>query len=100
MIYTLHIQVEQEFVQNWIEYMKTKHIQDVLQTECFTKAVMYRLDEQNSIFRIDYYVNSKVELEQYLSRFANQLRDDHVSHFPKGVTISRNLWNPIISLKN
>lgn len=98
MIYTLHIQVEQEFVEKWIEYMKTKHIQDVLQTGCFTKAVMYRSEEQELIFRIDYYANSKVELEQYLSRYSNKLRDDHVSHFPKGVTISRNLWKPIISI--
>ncbi len=100
MIYSLQIQVEQDFVEKWMEYMETIHIQDVLQTGCFTKAVMYRLDEQELIFRIDYHANSKVELERYLSCFAKQLRDDHVNHFPKGVTVTRNFWNPIFSIIN
>jgi hypothetical protein len=36
-----------------------------------------------------------VVYERYLARHAPRLRDDFASHFPQGVTVSREVWQTL-----
>jgi hypothetical protein len=43
-------------------------------------------------YRVRYEAPTEADLERYLATHATRLRDDFASHFPEGVTASREVW--------
>ena len=95
-LYSLTVTIELEFVDKWIEYMKSKHIQDVLNTECFTSAQFFEAESTlGNVFRVNYYVKSKELLDRYFSDFAPALRKDHDDLFGEHVSAQRTLLHTL-----
>ncbi|TNE70876.1 DUF4286 family protein [bacterium] len=95
MIYSVTITVQADLVNSWLNYMQKKHIQEVIDTGCFSHAKIYQSEEELHTFRIDYFAHSKEDLDIYFERFAEHLRADHVAHFPNGLKVSRAIWTSI-----
>lgn len=102
-VYSVHITLELDSVQEWLDYMLSKHIKDVISTSCFVGYEMLKeIDLTNSEkakFRIDYYAKDESKMNEYLENHANQLRNDVLEHFGDKFLADRHIYNSIKSFK-
>jgi hypothetical protein len=89
-IYEVTALVAPDLVQNYEHFMREHHIPAVLATGCFQRAAFTRADPNR--YRMRYEALSSQDLERYLASHAPALREDFTSHFPQGVTLSREVW--------
>lgn len=79
-IYNVTINIEQSAHDEWLLWMKNKHIPDMLATGKFSKALMTKVlveEEMGGItYSVQYTTDSKKTLEQYYSEDAPKLRGD------------------------
>jgi len=91
-IYNITVKVENEILNEWMQWQKEIHIPEVIATECFYDHRFYKLleheEEDGKTFVIQFYANSKNEYDNYVENFAEQLRQkslgkwkDHVISF-------------------
>ncbi|MBK9216569.1 MAG: DUF4286 family protein [Chloracidobacterium sp.] len=84
--------VPPKFVEAFEEYMRHRHIADVLATGYFESATFSRTDGK---YRMKYVARSSESLDQYLANDTMRLRDDFYKHFPDGIELSREIWDVI-----
>lgn len=89
--------VESGLVEAYERYMRERHVPDLLATGCFEGAVLMRAAPGR--YRVCYEAANDEDLERYLGKHATRLRLDFESHFPEGVTASREVWTAIQSWK-
>jgi hypothetical protein len=91
-IYNVTIKVENEILNEWMQWQKEIHIPEMIATGCFYDHRFYKLleheEEDGKTFVIQFYANSKNEYDNYVENFAEQLRQksiakwkDHVISF-------------------
>lgn len=84
-LYNVTVNVEDDVVDEWLAWMKEKHIPDVLATGQFVDYKIYRLIGEipnNGItYSIQYFARSMKEIDNYLANFATKLRDEHMKKF-------------------
>jgi Domain of unknown function (DUF4286) len=73
---TTHVAIA---IQNeWLAWMKSTHIPEVMQTGCFSKFQMIRMmetDETEGItYAVQYYAESKADYNRYIEIYAMVLR--------------------------
>jgi len=77
-IYNVTINVQEEIHDDWLNWMKTEHIPEMLDTGKFTKALMSRVmvnEEMGGItYSVQYTTESKEMLQRYLQEDAPTLR--------------------------
>ena len=99
MIYLVYIAVDRDRCDNWLTYMRDSHIQDVLDTGCFTSATLMadpdRDTETRRAFRAQYHAPSQAALDRYLSDHAPALKKDHTDRFAGSVDAHRDIL-PVI----
>jgi Domain of unknown function (DUF4286) len=88
--YEVTTTVEPALVERYEQYMRTIHIPDLLATGCFQSAAFTR--SAPGRYRVRYEAPSEADLERYLAGHAPRLREDFASHFPQGITLSREVW--------
>ncbi|CAN5891780.1 hypothetical protein BH24GEM1_BH24GEM1_13490 [soil metagenome] len=93
--YEITTAVEPPLVEAYEHYMRQVHIPDLLATGCFEGATFTRSSAGR--YRIRFEAPSESDLERYLEAHATRLRADFASHFPEGVTASREVWVAIES---
>ncbi len=71
-------------------YMRDRHIPDVLATGLFVGASFLRGDDGR--YRTRYQFADRETYDRYIGTHSSRLRADFASHFPEGVTLSRDLW--------
>lgn len=74
-------------------YMRERHIPDLLATGLFTGARLARSEDGS--YRARYELADRASYDLYIARHAPRLRDDFISHFPKGVELSREVWTTL-----
>jgi hypothetical protein len=87
--------VEPRLVEAYERYMRQVHIPDLLATGCFHGAALTRAGPGR--YRVRYEAPGEADLDRYLATHASRLREDFASHFPEGVTASREVWVSIQS---
>lgn len=77
-IYNVTINVEESVHNKWLEWMKSEHIPDMLNTGKFTKALMTRVlvkeDMGGITYSVQYTAPSKEALQDYYEENAQDLR--------------------------
>ncbi|MGH7507979.1 MAG: DUF4286 family protein [Gemmatimonadales bacterium] len=84
--------VDSGLVEAYERYMRQQHIPDLLATGCFQAAVFERAGPERYRVALE---ASDDGLEHYLATHAPRVREDFASHFPRGVTLSREVWAAI-----
>jgi len=78
LIYNVTSQVNHSISADWLNWMKTEHIPEVLSTGMFTHHRLVKLletDETDGLtYAIQYFCNTKEHYEQYISQYAPLLR--------------------------
>lgn len=77
-IYNVTINIEESKNEEWLQWMKSEHIPDMLATGKFSKALMTKVlvdEEMGGItYSVQYTTDSKQTLEKYYQENAEQLR--------------------------
>ena len=77
-IYNVTIKVEKPIAEQWLEWLKNEHIPDVLSTKCFHDAKVLEIlelnDEEGPTYAIQYFANTEEDYRNYISQFAEGLR--------------------------
>jgi hypothetical protein len=78
LIYNVTIKVDQSVAGEWLEWLKTEHIPEVLATNCFTGHKLVRLletdDSEGPTYAVQYFAASRDDYDRYLQMFAPALR--------------------------
>lgn len=84
-IYSVTISLDKELEEEWLKWMKNKHIPDVMQTGCFTEYKIFQvysaMAEDLSTYNIQYYFEKVEYLERYQKEFAGSLQSEHKKKF-------------------
>ena len=78
-IYNVTIKVEASIASDWLDWLKSEHIPEVLATGCFTGQRVVRLlevdDSEGPTYAIQYEASSKADYNRYIEQHATRLRD-------------------------
>ncbi len=99
-IYQVEVTVPRDLVEQWLEYMTSHHIDDVVNTGLFTSSELVRVVDPSSddqtVFRVRYACESHEKLARYRSDFAPALMADHTQIFGDRVsavrTVTEQVW--------
>mgnify|MGYP000480177010 CR=1 FL=1 len=84
-LYNVTIKLETSVHEDWLAWMKTKHIQDVIDTGCFVSCRLSRLLAQNEgdglTYSIQYLSPSMKDFHRYQAHFAQALQKEHTQKF-------------------
>lgn len=85
LLYNVTIGIDKEAEQAWLQYMKQKHIPDVLNTGMFVSGKIFKVlhdsEDGTLSFSVQYMAKSIEHVQKYLDEFAPALRKDHEKNF-------------------
>jgi hypothetical protein len=84
-IYNVTINIDGSVHEKWIQWMRGKHINDVLATGKFTSArlvkVLVEEETGGHTYAVQYTTNSRETLERYYKEDASRLREEGLRLF-------------------
>jgi len=84
LIYNVTVQVEDSIREEWLTWMRSVHIPEVLDTGCFLEAKISQIhaeDVGGVSYSIQYLSPSKQALERYQQDFAPTLQQKHTLRY-------------------
>jgi hypothetical protein len=79
-IYNVTINIDESVHDQWMNWLKTRHIEEVLATGCFYKAkiikVLVEEEMGGTTYSIQYFAENKAKLEEYYTYYAPKLREE------------------------
>ena len=82
--------VEPSLAERYENYLRERHIPDLLATGCFVGADLARGDA--GCYRVRYEAGSREALDRYLREHAESMRAHFAAFFPSGVQLERAEW--------
>ncbi len=80
LIYNVTTKVEPIIHHAWVEWMKDKHIPEVMKSGCFSRFQFVQVletDESDGFtYAVQYYAATKDDYQRYIDEFAPALRQD------------------------
>lgn len=81
-IYNVTVNIEADIQPDWLNWMKTVHIPDVMATGYFldnkmAKVITTQVGETGHTYSIQYTCNSMADLEEYQEKCSNPLQEAH-----------------------
>lgn len=84
-LYNVTIGIDKDIEPEWVQWMKSKHIPDVLATGVFAGHRFYKVlshdDEGSASYCVQYFAASIVEFNQFLQTAAPRLVEEHRERF-------------------
>ena len=83
-IYNVTVSIDESIKTDWLNWMNTEHIPEVMATGLFTKAQINRViiqGDSNNTFAIAYTCPSMKDLHQYQIKFSHELQQKHVARY-------------------
>jgi hypothetical protein len=91
-LYEVTLHVDPTLASELEDHMRRDHIPAIFRTGCFRRI---RFDATASgTFRTCYQADTQEDLDRYLRDHAPRLRAEFQARFPRGVTLSREIWRP------
>ncbi len=82
--YNVTIKLEPDVEEEWLAYMKSKHIQEVMDTGLFQHCRLSKLiqsREEEPTYTVQYILSSMKDMHKYQSQHAAALQADHSTQF-------------------
>lgn len=77
-IYNVTVKVDHSIAADWLAWLRTEHIPEVLGTGCFSSGTILELlenaDEEGLTYAIQYRAATKEDYDRYINEHANPLR--------------------------
>lgn len=83
-VYNVTVKIEHDIHDDWMSWMKSKHIPDVLNTGLFVdnKIMKVLVDEEDGVtYSIQYRVESWEKLKDYQDNHAPALQKEHTTRY-------------------
>ncbi len=84
-IYNVTIKIEHDVQEDWLEWMKSKHIPDVMNTNLFKEYRICKLigqdDDEGVSYAIQYFCESLALLQKYQGQHAPALQREHTERY-------------------
>ncbi|MBL4861710.1 MAG: DUF4286 family protein [Crocinitomicaceae bacterium] len=83
-LYNVTVSIDEGIHEEWLEWMKTKHIPDVMNTGCFIESRISRVhgeEEGGLTFAISYVSPSQEKLDEYQEKHAPALQREHAEKY-------------------
>jgi hypothetical protein len=85
LLYNVTVGVDPDIEQEWLSWMKTRHIPEVIRTGMFVETKIYKIlhdQEDGTIsYSVQHFANSIEQVQQYIEVFAPKLINDHKERF-------------------
>lgn len=85
LLYNVTVGVDRDAEEEWLRYMREKHIKDVLSTGLFVESKMYKVlhnPEDGTIsYSVQYFARSIEDINRYLQEYAPALVEEHRRKF-------------------
>jgi hypothetical protein len=85
LLYNVTVGVGKDIEKEWLQWMKEKHIPDVLKTGMFVDHRIYKVlhdqEDETISFSIQYFAESIDHIQRYLEAFAPALIETHKKKF-------------------
>lgn len=97
-VYNVTVNVEDGIREEWLQWMKDKHIPDVLATGLFTGNKIYRLlvqEQQGTSFAIQYFCQTMADYERYRDEHAPRLQKEHAEKYGSRCVAFRTLLEEV-----
>ena len=102
-LYNVTINIDNSVEEEWLEWMKTKHIPDVMNTGCFIRNLVCKINgetEGGTSYSIQYFCKSQVELDHYFDNHATKLQQEHTTKYAGKFGAFRTLLDVIYTHEN
>ena len=95
-LYNVTVKIDKTIENEWVAWMKSTHIPEVLQTNIFTEhkfcKILFPVDEDDGqTYAIQYFCNSMDDLEEYQAKFAKKLQEKHSTKYKNRFVAIRTL---------
>lgn len=97
-IYNVTVNIDDSVHDEWLKWMKEKHIPDVLKTGCFTENKMLKLlveEESGTSYSIQYSCKTIDEFNRYQKEFAPKLQEEHRKRYADKFVAFRTLLEEV-----
>ena len=98
-LYNVTVSIDKDVEDEWVSWMKDKHIPDILGTGMFMNARIFKvLDEdeaESTSYAVQYLADSMEYVEIYQQRYAPALREEHHVRFRGKYAVFRTLLEAI-----
>lgn len=101
-LYNVTVSIDERIYEEWLEWMRSTHIPDVMATGCFIEARISRVhgeEEGGVTYAVGYIAKSKEDYERYQADFAPALQKDHSERFEGRFAAFRTLLTVIDEFK-
>ncbi|HEY1038937.1 MAG TPA: DUF4286 family protein [Bacteroidia bacterium] len=92
-IYNVTVNLDESVHEEWLNWMKTKHIPDVLMTGCFTGARVLKVlaDDEGVTYSVQYDFDTMERYDRYRAEFAPALQKEHMDRYSNKFVAYRTL---------
>ena len=84
-LYNVTIKVLSEVEDNWLTWMKTDHIPEVMETNCFISSRISKMifpeDEEGATYTVQYLCKNMAHLNKYNEEYAQHFQKIHGEKF-------------------
>tara|TARA_B100000900_G_C19935588_1_gene455405 strand:- start:22 stop:330 length:309 start_codon:yes stop_codon:yes gene_type:complete len=97
-IYNVTVSVEEGITRDWLDWIETQHIPEVMSCGIFIKAQINRVvteADSNNTFAIAYTCLSMKDLHKYQIDFSTQLQKKHIERFGEKAVAFRTILEVI-----
>lgn len=85
LLYNVTVGIDRDSEEEWLQFMREKHIQAVLDTGLFTGYKFYKVlhdqDDGTISYSVQYFAKTIEDVQQYLETFAPALIEEHRKRF-------------------
>ena len=101
-IYNVTINIENDVHDEWLHWMKTIHVPEVMQTGFFTESKICKIlvnEEQGTSYSFQYTCRTMEDYKKYEKEHAPRLRQDVLNRYKDKFAAFRTLLEVVQSLK-
>ena len=101
-IYNVTVSIDQAVEHDWLSWMRSTHIPDVLHTGCFLECRLSRANGEEDggcTYSVMYLAQDQATLDHYQAQFAPALQQDHAARFQGKFAAFRTTLNVIEEFK-
>lgn len=83
-IYNVTVSVDKTLAEDWLNWMKTVHIPDVLKTGYFIDnkiCKVLHVDDEGETFSVQYTFKTMADIEAYQKNDAKRLQEEHSKRY-------------------
>jgi hypothetical protein len=98
-VYNVTLKIDKSVATDWLQWMKTKHIPDVLATGLFIENRLFQvmLDEEDGLtYSVQYTFDNADKLELYMSTYAPKLQLEHRERYADKFVAFRTILKEVL----